>query len=253
MKNSLVKIAQKTLNYFGYEITPIWKLEHLEIASHLRDLFRFLDIKCVLDVGANKGQYRDFLRQHVAYEGLILSFEPISLLAEHLRTRAGTDSNWEVFPFALGSSDKTLAINVMRSNQFSSFLMPDHTVIKDYKDTNTVDHQEVVSVRQLDTLMGELKRKWRVQNIYLKLDTQGFDLEVIKGAEKILGDVFALQSEVSVQRIYSGMPDYLSTMKLLGEKNFDITGMFPVNRDQCLRVVEFDCVAVNRSVIVKSE
>ena len=94
--------------------------------------------------------------------------------------------------------------------------------------------------------MHELKKKWPMQNLYLKLDTQGYDLEVIKGAENTLGEVRALQSEISILGIYSGMPDYLSSIKVFGEKGFDITGMFSVSRDKFLRVVEFDCVAINK-------
>lgn len=84
MRSRLINIAHKTLRQFGYELIPSWRLDSLELANHLRELFNFLDIKCVLDVGANKGQYRDFLRQHVGYKGLILSFEPISALAKNL-------------------------------------------------------------------------------------------------------------------------------------------------------------------------
>lgn len=249
MHNAIGNIAKFIVSKLGYEIIPSWRMEDLELATHLRALFNLLDIKCVLDVGANKGQYRDFLRAYVGYEGLILSFEPVSSLAEHLAVKAKSDPNWEIFPFALGSSDTALTFNVMATSQFSSFLMPDHSVVSDYTDKNRIDHQETVPVRQLDTLMDELKLKWPMKNLYLKLDTQGFDLEVIKGGEKTLGEAKALQSEVSILRIYDGMPDFMTSIKVFSEKGFDISGMFAVSRDQYLRVVEFDTVMINRKAV----
>lgn len=62
----------------------------------------------------------------------------------------------------------------------------------------------------------------------------------------MLGEVMGLQSEVSVLKIYSGTPDFLSSIRLFGEKGFDISGMLALARDRCLRIVEFDCVMINR-------
>jgi hypothetical protein len=47
--------------------------------------------------------------------------------------------------------------------------------------------------------------------------------------------------------IYKGMPGYVNTIRYLDERGFDITGLYPVSRDRSLRLVEFDCVMINRS------
>ena len=74
IKNSMEQFFRK----FGYEIIPSWGLEHdAPLARHLATLFQKLNIRCVLDVGANIGQYREFLRHQVGYDGLIISFEPV--------------------------------------------------------------------------------------------------------------------------------------------------------------------------------
>jgi hypothetical protein len=69
---------------------------------------------------------------------------------------------------------------------------------------------------------------------------------VLRGAERSLLEVRALQTEASVVGIYKGMPGYMETIDHLTERGFDITGMYPVSRDSALRLLEFDCVMINR-------
>jgi FkbM family methyltransferase len=229
----------------GFELIPTWRLEKLELANHLRNLFARVEINCVLDVGANAGQFHDFLRGHVGYGGRIISFEPVAELALALKDRADKESNWDICRFALGSCDEARTINVTKRDQFSSFLQPDFSTIDDYLEFNQIEHQETVTVRTLDSVMDEIGCRAEDEHIYLKIDTQGFDLEVVKGAMRTLGKILAMQTEVSVLKIYDGMPDFLTAIRVLAEKGFDITAMFPVSRDRMLRVVEFDCVLLN--------
>jgi hypothetical protein len=110
---------------------------------------------------------------------------------------------------------------------------------------NTVVQVETVQVKRLDDVIGEVTAPAGYRSVYLKLDTQGYDLEVIKGASATLKSIAALQTEVSVLPIYERMPDWLTSFHLLKQHGFDIAGLFPVAEDAQLRVVEFDCVAVN--------
>jgi hypothetical protein len=64
---------------------PASRITPREIAGHLKSLFKILETTCVFDVGANTGQYGDFLRAQVGYQGLIVSFEPVSKAANILQ------------------------------------------------------------------------------------------------------------------------------------------------------------------------
>jgi len=200
-------------------------------------------------VGANRGQYRDFLRMHVGFDGWIISFEPVRKNVEYLRSRVPTDPKWRVFDWALGSSESLLNFNVMKQDYLSSFLQPNKNADAMFSAGNTVDHIEQVSVHRLDAVFATVTDKTSTQHFYLKLDTQGFDLQVIAGADAVLHRIEGLQTEVAVQQIYNDMPDYFTSIRTLNEKGFDVTGMFPVTRDKDLRVVEFDCVMINRNRI----
>ena len=216
----------------------------------LTALFKKLEINCVLDVGANTGQYRELLRDHVGYQGLIISFEPVKQTVEILREKAQMDAHWLIYHCAIGAENTTKIINVMRENDLSSFLAPDASVTDLFSPYNVIDHTEIVQVRTLDTVLGELRGQHEIgQNLYLKIDTQGFDLEVLKGAENSLVEILALQTELSCQHIYKNMPDYMEVLAALQKRGYQMSGLFPVWLDTLLRIIECDAVLVNGAAV----
>jgi FkbM family methyltransferase len=228
----------------GYTVTPNWRIEGLPLEQHLRQLFTLLDIKCVLDVGANVGQYKDFVRNRVGFDKQIHSFEPVPDLAKQLIEKAKSDPAWHIHPHALGSQETSLEINVMSRDTFSSFLEPNNTQATDFANSNTVQSKQLVAVKRLD----DVARDWSAaesESIYLKVDTQGFDLEVLKGATHLLKSVRALQIELSIVPIYQGTPSYLDMLRQMNDWGFHISGLFPISHDKHLRAVEFDCVMVS--------
>jgi FkbM family methyltransferase len=248
VKDTVLKVSRS----LGYDIVPLREMKERDFALHLRDLLKHLEIDCVLDVGANVGQYHDFLRDKVLYDGPIVSFEPVGRHVELLRRRASTDRDWHVEGYALGGREGELPINVMASDQFSSFLQPDNSRTRAYDGLNEPTHVETVTVHTLDVVLPMLRERLNFDRPYLKLDTQGFDMEVLQGGRDSLPDVRALQTEASIIGIYKGMPDYMDTIRYLDERGFDVTGFYPVSRDPSLRLIEFDCVMLNRSAVPAS-
>lgn len=246
VRDSVLKVSRA----LGYDIVPLREMKERDFALHLRALLDFLKIDCVLDVGANVGQYHDFLRDKVLYGGPIVSFEPVRRHVDLLRDRARADGAWHIEGYALGAKNGNLPINVMASDQFSSFLQPDNSRVHEYDRLNVPCRVENVLVRTLDTVVPALREKLGFERPYLKLDTQGFDMEVLQGARDSLPGMRALQTEASVIGIYKGMPGYMDTIRYLDERGFDITGIYPVSRDRSLRLVEFDCVMINRAATV---
>lgn len=241
----LNSILFRLLRRTGYSVIANWRLEHLELSTHLQRIFIRKKIDCVFDVGANIGQYHDFLRNEVDYRGHIISFETITKLANHLLQRSRSDPLWHICPFALGAEAGQAVINIMASDNFSSFLEPDNSQSSEFSTANKIEKTQTVSIRRIDDVMPEIRQIFNFKNLYLKIDTQGFDLKVIKGARNSLRDMAAIQCEVSAIPIYKGMPDYSTALAALKELGFDLSGLFPVTRDEHLRVIEFDCISVN--------
>jgi FkbM family methyltransferase len=241
VRTTIIEAAKKQ----GYEVVPSWKIEQVPLANHLRKVLEQNDIQIVLDVGGNLGQYRDFLRNDVGFKGRILSFEPVRKYSELLKSRSAVDPLWHIYDFALGCEEGEASINVTRSPGLNSFLAARTDVVDGFWSEGAVVAVEKVQIRMLDNVLAEAGIDCVASNVYLKLDTQGFDLEVIKGATRSLPKIRALQTEASIRPIYAGMPTFLETVAAMTANSFDLSGMFPVTHDDNLRLIELDFVFIN--------
>jgi FkbM family methyltransferase len=249
MRQRLKHAIAKAVSALGYTVIPQWRAHRYAQAAFLQKMFRLLDIECVLDVGANVGQYRDFLRTEVGFEGQIVSFEPIPRHVELLRQRAKTDARWLIEGCALGRTSGQAFFNVMASTALSSFLQPDHAQVMQFKDEIEIQERVPVEVRTLDEVLASLERRLGARRLFLKLDTQGFDLEVVQGARQSMTRIRALQTEASIKPIYSGMPDYVASIQTLQSLGFEVSGFFPVDAYQFPVLIEVDCVMVSRKYL----
>jgi FkbM family methyltransferase len=210
-------------------------------AEQVAWLLRATQTDLVLDVGANVGQYALALRR-AGYAGRIISFEPVSEPFRALARSAAGDPAWEVRNHALGAEDGTAEINITPGTMSSMLAASEFG--RGWSDKLEQTSLETIEVRRLDGVFDELTHG-RPARAYLKLDTQGFDLEVFRGAGDALRSVVAMQSEVACLAIYDGMPRLQEQLTAYEDAGFETVGMYPVSRDpKTLRVIEFDLLMV---------
>jgi len=189
----------------------------------LKKLIDDLNINCIFDVGANRGQFADELRQ-IGYKKDIISFEPVPSEFDALYDKFKNDPCWLGKKIALGDENKTATINVDPNlTVMSSILIPIENA-SDYVQTVSIE------VRRLDDLYSELVSGIENPRVFLKLDTQGYDLNVFRGAEKCRSNILGLQSEVSVQPLYEGMPSYLEALREYESDGFELYNLEAVSR-----------------------
>ena len=242
------QFVKNIVRRLGYEVLTYSYASELLPKHHLQKIFDVAGIDCVLDVGANLGQFRDFLRDAVGYRGWILSFEPIAEHVDILRKRAEADPRWKIFDFALGDCNATAVINVTAGGPLSSFLEPLSALQTSLGPAMHVRRGETVQIKTLDSIRSEIEEMCSLYTTFLKLDTQGYDLKVVYGALDALRDIPALQTELSFLPIYKEMPSFQEVLQHLQQLGFDVTGLFPVSRDGLLRAREFDCVMIRRDL-----
>jgi len=214
------------------------------VQEHLVELFERVDPDCVLDVGANEGQYAQLLRAH-GYRGWIVSFEPVEGPFAELSARADEDAHWRAFRLALGARSERRTIAVAEVTQLSSLRRLNRYAAVELPGATEVTHTEEIEVAALGERWEELLEGIPTRRPFLKLDTQGWDLEVLRGAEPIVERLAGIQLEASVTPIYEGAPTFTQTIEHVFALGFGLTGTFPVNRDSLLRLIELDCVFIN--------
>ena len=243
--SALSKAAKAIFRSLGYELIPspmnAWYEQRLTLGKHLMQVFDRCRINCVIDVGAHYGEYGAFLRE-IGYTGRLISFEPVRRNFEQLRKRSVQDAHWQVNNMALGGADTTAEIKVFHETELSSFLTPNDYCAEHMGNKDLIAGTEQVQVKTVDSVFGQCVDGIEEPRVFLKLDTQGYDLTVLQKATGHLDRIQGLQCELSVKPIYEAMPSYLDALPRMCEMGFEVTGLFPVNRDSSFRVIELDCV-----------
>jgi FkbM family methyltransferase len=237
----------KRPKWMGHERAVFDDLQRVQLPA----LFEMYGVNCVIDVGAHEGEYAQRLRAG-GYEGRIVSFEPVPRAFAELERAASEDPDWHIHPLALGREEAMTTMNAVPGT-LSSLRAPTEFGARRYKrlrDPEPVD----VQVRRLDGMLDELLRGLNRPRPYLKLDTQGFDLDVFAGAGDRIAEFAGMQSELALMQIYEGAPRLPEALALYEEAGFDVAAMYPVSRQgKTARVLEFDCVMVRGTLLKPSD
>lgn len=211
----------------------------------LSSIFKKNDIQLIIDVGANKGQFARSIRG-LGYTGKIFSFEPFPDSFKFLSHISKKDKNWYVYNFALGSEQSIKSLNIYRDSALNSFLSGDGSGTDRYKNSFRVNSKIEVEVKTLNNVFMETPDLKNAENIFLKLDTQGYDLEVFKGANEIIHLVKYLYTEMSIIPIYRETKTYTETLEIYKNEGFRPLSFLPLSRDikNDSVMVEFDCLLI---------
>jgi FkbM family methyltransferase len=165
-----------------------------------------------------------------------------------LQEAARADPEWIALPYALGREEGATEMHVVPGT-LSSVLAPTRFGAGRYAQLRDPERVEV-PVRRLANLLDEVLDGLADPRPYLKLDTQGFDLEAFAGLGDRADELVGMQSEVALMRIYEGMPRMPEALATYEEAGFEITALYPVSRQsRTARVLEFDCVMVRPSAL----
>lgn len=238
------KLIRSVLGSIDYEIIHMQSAQSYLLNHRLKLLFSRCDISCVFDIGANNGQYRDFLREEVGFDGRIESFEPAPDVAENMRKRAASDTNWNIHQIAVGEEESTLEFNIMADSRLNSFL----PILADSPAAQIKD-RIIVDVHTMVHILDHVVTNPDPNRTYMKIDAQGFDLAVLRGAGDLLREFPCLQIEIGFSDLYQGAASFNEIHAYLAAKNFAISGMYAVGRDSKERVRDFDSVYVNSDLL----
>jgi len=169
-------------------------------ATRLSRALAARDVTAVLDVGANVGQYATLLRR-AGYRGRIVSCEPLSGAFAQLQRRAAGDGSWTTLRTAVGPERGETTINVS-ANSFSSSLLPMTDAHRESAPGSAYVASETVPMTTVRALMAG--NELTPERTLLKIDTQGYEAEVLAGAGDVVEQLGAVQLELSFVELYEG-------------------------------------------------
>ena len=198
-------LSPEFYNSYFYGVSPLFELTPLiKQISHAKTL---------IDVGSNKGQFSLIARKFFP-NIKIHSFEPQIDILNMQKKVLGT-KNINYYNFTLGSEEKESELYITKRKDSSSVLKPILTKNRNYI-TNEI---KKTSIKRLDDLPN-FKNIERPS--VMKLDVQGYEFEVLKGAENILDYIDYVITEVSFMEVYENQTSADKLIKFLKSKSFEI-------------------------------
>ena len=209
-------VINNVLGYLGYEIRKCQvqeKNRYLWLKKH--------QIRTIFDIGANTGEWAATIHEHFP-EAAIYAFEPLSDCYAKLSEKEKKIPQLTTFNFALG--DNPGKFPIYRSSQASSSsLLPMSDLHKKaFPHTQNLSREEI-EVRTLDQVTKDLNIK---ENIFVKIDVQGFELNVLQGGKALLNRAKVLLIETSFHTLYDNQPLFDEVYSFLKGMGFTYRGDF---------------------------
>lgn len=194
--------------------------------------FRGKSFATIVDIGANKGQFSLFARRRFP-DARIVAFEPIASCARRFAGLFGADARTRLEVAAIAEHAGTVAIHLMSRDDSSSLLRP----LSSQRSLFGLDDAGVETVRTC-RLPDVLDRV--VAPALMKIDVQGAELSVLKGAGDLLGSFDQIYVECSFLPLYEGQSLASEVIGWLAERGFRLGGVFNQYVDRELGPVQAD-------------
>lgn len=193
------------------------------------------DYSTVLDVGANCGQF-SLAALAARPAARIIAFEPLRQPADRYERLFRGQANVELIRTALGDTAGTATAHVSRRMDSSSLLPIGELQSAIFPGTEQIGIEQVPVTRLDDVLpVRHLQRP-----TLLKIDVQGFELSVLRGAEASLREIDCLYIELSFLPLYDGQPMAHEVIAWLAKRAMVLSGVHHVSRDTHGRAVQCD-------------
>jgi FkbM family methyltransferase len=237
--NQFERMVKQCFRLLGLDVSRINK-------TPARSPILHHEIDLLLDVGANTGQYALEIRK-LGYKNRIVSFEPLLQAHQALVQTASGDAEWIVHErCAIGAAAGHAEINISR-NSVSSSLLPMLPAHADAAPESCYLGKEVIDVVTLDSTFSTYHR--HEGRSFLKIDTQGYERQVLEGASRWLEHLVGVQLELSIVMLYEHQALYDYFFNFFKDHGFELWALVPGFKDASTgRLLQFDGVFVNASV-----
>ena len=214
------------LHRVGFELRR-FSVEQSENARFI-SMLRTHNVNLIFDVGANAGQFGVLLRK-IGFDGKIISFEPLSDARESLQNISRNDPLWQIaLQTAIGEENGEIEIQISGNSHSSSILDMLDTHVRAAPDSKYIG-KEKVALRKLDSIAPDYMDSNSIA--FIKIDTQGYETQVMNGAKKLMSQIVGLQVEISLVPLYKGQCLFDEMLKKLKNDGFELWSISTVFSD----------------------
>ncbi len=230
----MIRLLKIVLGKFGLRVGRQRELFNFRLARQLKRL----DVKTVLDVGANIGQFY-FELKSAGFSGEVISFEPLPDAHQTLTLISKKWPNWKIYDrVALGNTETMTTMNVAKNSASSSIRCQTDLMKQNAGYAEEVEQVEI-KVTTLDNILASMT----LGSFALKIDTQGYELEVLKGASRLLEEVKLVSVELSLAELYEGQASYYCIDEYLRSLGFKLIDLYPGFKNlDTGEVLEYDAI-----------
>lgn len=179
------------------------------------------DLRTVVDIGANRGQFA-LAARHWASNARIVSFEPLSNPAAVFRRVFSGDDRVVLHEAAIGPTSLRQKMHVSARDDSSSLLPISSVQTAMFPGTGEVGTTEV-RVAPLDEFVTAKELQ---PSAMLKLDVQGFEFDALRGCESLLDNFDWVYCECSFVEFYTGQKLAWEVVDWLSTRGFHLDGIF---------------------------
>ena len=190
-------------------------VEHFNVLRSLKE------VETIIDVGANKGQF-SLASRFILPNSKIYSFEPLEKPAKIFKSLFSYDKKVVLFRYALGAKKSSLDINISRKDDSSSILNISKNQTSIFPGTDYLRSEKI----DLAPLSFFLKPKHFKNRTLMKIDVQGFELEVLKGSYDLFKYIHYIYVECSFIQLYEKQPLAYNVIKFLEDFSFYLKGIY---------------------------
>lgn len=194
-----------------------------------------LQVYYILDIGANRGQFALIARKN--FPNLpIYSFEPLAEPAQIFKRVFANDPNTRLIECAIGRKKTTGTIHITLDDDSSSLLPITKTQSRLFPGSKEKTTRQVQVLPLQEALAGVKIPPGSL----MKIDVQGYELEVLQGSENLLDKFSLLYIECSYFELYQGQALAHQVIAWLAERNFLLTGVYNTYYDKTGQAIQSD-------------
>ena len=174
----------------------------------------------IVDVGAAGGLHDRWSHLKTSINSILFEPDP----EEFKKLKLDQNNTSLVINSALSDQNKEVRFHVCKWQEVSSIYKPNLKVLSKYQDADRFTVSKVITL-QADSLNNLLEKERVTEVDFIKIDTQGSELEILQGASNFLDGIIGLEVEVEFIKIYQDQPLFPEVDRFIESHGFSLIDM----------------------------